>query len=124
MAVTSTSTPTVIQTERGLSIAGTRITVYDVMDFLTADWPPMLIRDRLNLTDHQIAEVMEYIAAHRAEVEADYQEVLREAQVNRQYWEARNRERVAQIAALPPKLDQEALRDKLRAWKERLGTDE
>jgi hypothetical protein len=36
----------------------------------------------------------------------------------------RNRERFKQIAALPPKPGQEALRDKLRAWKERIGTDE
>jgi len=124
MAAISTTTPTVIRTERGLTIAGTRITLYDVMDHLTADWPPKLIRDRLNLTDHQITDVLDYIAAHRAEVEADYQEVLQEAQANRQYWESRNRERFVQIALLPPKPGQEALREKLRAWKERIGTDE
>jgi hypothetical protein len=50
--------------------------------------------------------------------------VLQEAQANRQYWESRNRERFAQIAALPPKPGQEALREKLRAWKERIGTEE
>ncbi len=124
MAATSTTTPTVIRTERGLTIAGTRITLYDVMDYVTTDWPPKLIRDRLNLTDQQITDTMDYIAAHRAEVEADYQEVLQEARANQQYWEERNRERFAQIAALPPKLGQEALRDKLRAWKERIETDE
>ena len=124
MAMISTSTPTVIRTERGLTIAGTRITLYDVMDYVTADWPPKLIRDRLNLSDQQITDVLDYIAAHRAEVEADYQEVLQEAQTNRQYWEERNREHFRQIAALPPKPGQEALRDKLRAWKERIGTDE
>jgi len=114
----------VIRTERGLTIAGTRITLYDVMDYVTADWPPKLIRDRLNLNDQQITDVIDYIASHRAEVEADYQEVLQEAQANRQYWEERNRERLAQITALPPKPGQEALREKLRAWKERIGTDE
>lgn len=124
MAATSTTTPTVIRTERGLTIAGTRITLYDVMDYIATDWPPKLIRDRLNLTDQQITDTMDYIAAHRAEVEADYQEVLQEARANQQYWEERNRERFAQIAALPPKLGQEALRDKLRAWKERIETDE
>lgn len=124
MATVSTTTPTVIRTERGLTIAGTRITLYDVMDYLTADWPPKLIRDRLNLTDQQITDVLDYIAAHRAEVDADYQEVLQDAQANRQYWEERNRARFAQIAALPPKPGQEALREKLRAWKERIGTEE
>jgi uncharacterized protein (DUF433 family) len=124
MAAVSTTTPTVIRTERGLTIAGTRITLYDVMDYVTADWPSKLIRDRLNLTDQQITDVMDYIATHRAEVEAEYQDVLREAQANRQYWDERNRERFAQIAALPPKPGQEALREKLRAWKARIGTDE
>jgi uncharacterized protein (DUF433 family) len=124
MAVVSITTPTVIRTERGLTISGTRITLYDVMDYVTADWPPKLIRDRLNLSDQQITDVMEYIAAHPVEVEADYQDVLQEAQANRQYWEDRNHERYAQIAALPPKPGQEALREKLRMWKERIGTDE
>lgn len=120
---TSTDT-TVIRTERGLTIAGTRITLYDVMDYVTADWPPKLIRDRLNLTDQQITDVMDYITEHRTEVEAEYQEVLREAQEIREYWEERNRERFAQIATLPPKPGQEALREKLRAWKARIETTE
>src|SRR4051812_29189997 len=89
MAAISTTHPTVIRTQRGLTIADTRITLYDVMDYLTADWPPKLIRDRLNLTDEQITDVMDYIAVHRAEVEADYQDVLQEAQANRDYWEDR-----------------------------------
>jgi hypothetical protein len=67
---------------------------------------------------------MDYIAAHHAEVEADYQDVLQEAQANRQYWEDRNHERLAQISTLPPKPGQEALREKLRVWKERIETDE
>lgn len=123
MATISTATPTVLHTERGLTIAGTRLTLYDVMDYVTAGWPPKLIRDRLHLTDQQITDVMAYIEAHRAEVEADYQDVLREAQANRQYWDERNRQRFASIATLPPKPGQEALREKLRAWKERIGTD-
>ena len=124
MAAVSTTMPSVISTERGLTIAGTRITLYDVMDYVTAEWPPKLIRDRLNLTDEQITDAMAYIALHRAEVEADYQDVIQEAHANRQYWEERNHERFAQIATLPPKPGQEALREKLRAWKERLRTDE
>lgn len=123
MATVSTITPTVLHTERGLTIAGTRITLYDVMDYLTADWPPKLIRDRLNLTEQQITDAITYIAAHRAEVEADYREILQEAHTNQQYWEERNRERYAQIAALPPKPGQESLRDKLRTWKQRLETE-
>ena len=113
--------PTVIRTNRGLSIAGTRITLYSLLDYLHAGWPPHLLRDEFNLTDHQVAEVMKYIEAHRDEVETEYQTVLQQAEENRQYWEAQNKEHLAKVAALPPKPGQEELRAKLRAAKEKLG---
>jgi uncharacterized protein (DUF433 family) len=122
MSSSADNNATVIRTERGLTIAGTRLTLYDVMDYVTADWPPKLIRDWLNLSDQQMADVMAYIDAHRSEVEAEYQSVLQTAQENRQYWEERNRERLARIAALPPKPGQEALWAKLQAWKAKLET--
>lgn len=110
----------VTRTSRGLSIAGTRITLYDVMDYLKADWPPKLIQQWLNLTDQQITDVMGYIEKNRAEVEAEYQLVLQQTEEIRQYWEVRNRDRFAQIASLPPKPGQEEIRTKLQAWKEKL----
>ncbi len=112
--------PTVIRTSRGLSIAGTRITLYDIMDYLSANWPSDLIRDWFNLTDQQMADVMDYIEKHRAEVEAEYQLVLQQADEVRRYWEARNQEHFAQIAALPPKRGQEEIRARLAAWKAQL----
>lgn len=108
---------TVVQTSRGLSIAGTRITLYSILDYVHSGWPPKLIRDRLNLTDQQITDAFDYIAAHRTQVEAEYQQVLRDAEEIRQYWEERNRERLAAIAALPPKPEQAAIRAKLAATK-------
>lgn len=112
----------IIWTERGLTIAGTRITLYDVMDYLTAEYPAKLIREKLCLTDGQVDVALSYIKAHRAEVEAEYQEVLHIAESNRQYWEERSREHFARIAAIPPKSGQEALRAKLQAWKDRLAS--
>jgi uncharacterized protein (DUF433 family) len=109
--------PSIIRTERGLTIAGTRITLYDIMDYLVEDGLSRLIGDRLNLTDQQVADALKYIEENRAEVEAEYQQVLREAEETRQYWEERNRERLAQIAAMPPKPGQEAIRAKLKAHK-------
>jgi uncharacterized protein (DUF433 family) len=117
MAEINMSQTTVVRTERGLSIAGTRITLYNIMDYIKAGWPPKLIRDRLNLTDKQITDVMDYIKAHQAEVEAEYQLILQQAEEIRQYWEARNRERFAEIAAMPPKPGQEEIRAKLQARK-------
>ncbi|QZZ19903.1 DUF433 domain-containing protein [Leptothermofonsia sichuanensis E412] len=110
----------IIRTERGLTIAGTRITLYDVMDYFTAGYPAKLIREKLCLTDAQVDAALSYIKAHQAEVEAEYQQVLQIAEGNRQYWEERNREHFARIAAMPPKPGQEAIRAKLQAWKDRL----
>jgi uncharacterized protein (DUF433 family) len=112
---------TVIRTSRGLSIAGRRLTLDSIMDYLHAGWPPHVIRDELNLTDTQMTDVMEYIAAHRDEVEHEYQGVLQQAEENRRYWDARNRERLAHIAHTPPQPGQEQLRAKLQAVKARLG---
>jgi uncharacterized protein (DUF433 family) len=120
MAKTNTSHNTVVRTERGLSIAGTRITLYDVMDYITAGWPTRLIQHWLDLTDTQIADVMDYIERHRAEVEAEYQLVLQRVEETRRYWEAQNRERFAEIASMPPKPGQELLRAQLQARKTEL----
>jgi uncharacterized protein (DUF433 family) len=124
MTPTSNGQPGIIRTERGLTIAGERITLYDVMDYVRAEYPSKFIRGMLNLTDEQVNAALSYIEANRAEVEAEYQIVLREAEEIRQYWEERNRERLAQIKALPAKPGQEAIRAKLQAWKEKLGMTE
>src|SRR5258706_819439 len=94
MIPTSNGSSTVVRTERGLSIAGTRITLYTILDYLHADWPPKLIQDWLNLTSTQMADVLAYIADHRDEVEAEYQQVVQQAEETRRYWEARNHERL------------------------------
>ena len=121
MTKTETPKPTVIRTSRGLSVAGTRITLYSLLDYLHAGWPPHLIREEFNLTEQQMTAVMEYIDAHRDEVETEYQEVLQQAEESRRYWEAQNRDRLAKIAATPPKQGQEQIRAKLRAAKAKLG---
>jgi len=111
----------VILNERGLTIAGTRITLYDVMDYLKAQYPQKLIREKLGLNDEQISSALTYIETHHTEIEAEYQECLQQALEIRQYWEERNRERFAKIATMLPKPSQEVLRAKLQAWKARIG---
>ncbi len=109
--------PAVVRTGRGLSVAGTRITLYDIMDYLKADWPPTLIQQWFDLSSQQMTEIMSYIGSHRREVEAEYQEVLKRAQENRSYWESRNRNRLARIAELPTRPGREAAVAKLRDLK-------
>jgi uncharacterized protein (DUF433 family) len=107
----------IIRTERGLTIAGTRITLYDVMDYLKAQYPSKFIRDAFNLTDEQIHAALSYIEVHQTAVEAEYQEILKTAEEIRQYWEQRNRERFARIAAASPRPGYEAVRAKLQERK-------
>jgi uncharacterized protein (DUF433 family) len=107
----------IVRTERGLTIAGTRVTLYDLMDYIHAGYPHSLIRNKFYITDEQFSTAMSYIKSNYAEVEAEYQIVLQQAEEIRQYWEERNRERIAQIPTMPPKPGQEAAWAKLQARK-------
>lgn len=107
----------IVRTERGLAIAGTRITLYDVMDYVTEHYPPRFIRGLFDLIEEQINAALAYIEANRTEVEAEYQQVFKEAEELRQYYEEQNRELIARIAAQPPKPGTEAAWEKLRAAK-------
>ncbi len=98
MTLTDNRQATVVRTDRGLSISGTRITLYHIMDYLRAEWHPKLIRRWLDLTEQQISDVMNYISTHRNEVEAEYQSVLQQSEEIRRYWNERNRERIEKIA--------------------------
>jgi len=117
MLETETNAAAVVRTERGLTLAGTRITLYDILTYLKADWPPHLIEQWLNLTAAQMTAAMDYINTHRETVEAEYQRVVQHAETNRRYWEERNRERLEQIAQLPPKPGTEVIHAKLHARK-------
>lgn len=121
MVETTHPQSTIVRTERGLSISGSRITLYNIMDYLKADWPPKLIQQWLDLTEQQITEAMAYINTHQDEVEAEYQLVLQQAEESRKYWEDYNKERFARIAALPPKPGREAVHAKIQAKKAELG---
>ncbi|MEO1134683.1 MAG: DUF433 domain-containing protein, partial [Cyanobacteria bacterium J06639_1] len=77
----------IVRTERGLAIAGTRITLYDVMDYLLEQYPPKFIRSWLRLTEEQMSVALSYIEDNRSTVESEYRSVLNEVERTRQYWE-------------------------------------
>lgn len=120
MTSASNEKATIARTERGLTIVGTRITLYDVMDYVAEQYPPKFIRAMLKLTDEQVNAALFYIEMHRQEVEAEYQLILKEAEELRQYYEEQNRELVEKIAKMPPPLGREAAWEKLQAQKARL----
>ncbi len=117
--IVQTEYPSVVRTSHGLSIAGIRITLYDILDYLKAGWTPRLIQELLDLTESQIGDAMQYIEHHRAEVDAEYQEIVKRAEENRAYWKAREQEHLAQRRKNPVQLtpEQIALREKFEAWR-------
>ncbi len=118
----TTAPNAIVRTGRGLTIAGTRITLYSIMDYLKADWPPKLIKDLFDLTDQQITDAIEYIEANRDEVEAEYQLVLQNAEENRRYWTEFNREHLEKVAAMPHKPENQEIWRKLKARQAQLET--
>ena len=109
--------PTVIRTERGLTVAGTRITLYAILDYLHANWPPKLVQNWLDLSDQQMTDVLAYLDSHRTEVEQEYQQVVQQAATLRVYWDGQLQEHLAQR---PPKsltAEQASLRARFQVWK-------
>ena len=115
MTLVSNEQAVIIRTERGLTIAGTRITLYDVMDYLIEEYPQKFICSMLSITDKQLIAALSYIDAHRAEVETEYQNVLKEAEELRQYYEQQNHDLIAKITTKTPEIGTEEIRAKLRA---------
>jgi uncharacterized protein (DUF433 family) len=108
---------TVVRTPRGLTVKGTRLTIYSLIDEIKSKASFKYIRDLYELTDEEMLDVLDYIHLHSEEVEKEYQEVVREAEENKQYWEERNRER---FAAMRP--EREAFEAKLKALKQKRPT--
>jgi uncharacterized protein (DUF433 family) len=103
---------TVIRTTRGLTVKGTRLTLYSIMDGIKEDNSLKNVRDIYELTDEEMLDVLDYIHLHRKEVETEYQEVVRRAEESKRYWEERNRDRFSKLSSR-----QETVRVKLREWR-------
>jgi uncharacterized protein (DUF433 family) len=67
---------TIINRGRGPEIAGTRITVYDIMDYLKEDWHHTAIAATLRISSDQVLAAVQYIKDHEEEIEANYQKLL------------------------------------------------
>ncbi|HKS69571.1 MAG TPA: DUF433 domain-containing protein [Ktedonobacterales bacterium] len=101
------------RSDKGLTISGTRVTLYALLDYLHAGRSHEQICEWLGLTDAQLRVALDYIAMHREAVEAEYAEVLRQADERRRYWEGRLREHLARTPPAPPSPEKTALYAKL-----------
>lgn len=83
----------IIQTGRGPTVTGTRITLYQLMEYLKDGWTPKHVAEWFGLSQEQMDAVMDYLRANEAELEQKYAAVLQHAEEERRYWTERNRER-------------------------------
>jgi uncharacterized protein (DUF433 family) len=67
---------TIIDRGRGPEIAGTRITVYTILECLQEGWRPDLIAFWYHLGENQVEAAIRYIDEHKEEVAADYQKIM------------------------------------------------
>lgn len=114
--------------DMGLAIAGTRVTLYTIIEYLREGWSQAEIGGWLNLTADQMRAALEYIEAHRDKVEAEYDEVLREAEERQRYWEARLQKHLAHQRREAPSPEKAMLYAKLaeqraQTIRELLGDD-
>jgi len=110
MSTMTAVTPLIEETPRGPSIAGTRITVYSVMDYLKGDWDRDFVKRVMVITDEQLDAVLEYIAQHKEEVERDYQRILRRSEELRAHYKKIQMER----SPFPPDMPEEEKRTLMR----------
>ncbi len=66
----------IIDRGRGPEIAGTRITVFDVLDYRKHGWHRDRIAALFRLSSDQVQTAFDYIDAHHEAVMADYQRIL------------------------------------------------
>lgn len=66
----------IIDRGRGPEIAGTRITVYNVLDYIEEGWHPARIALFFSISTDQVQAAIDYIAMHRDEVMPEYREML------------------------------------------------
>lgn len=70
----------IIDRGRGPEVEDTRVTVYRIMDFVRERSSVGRIANELQLTEEQVHVALDYIAAHRRTVEAEYEKILQRVQ--------------------------------------------
>jgi uncharacterized protein (DUF433 family) len=115
---TTTTEALIVETSRGPSLAGTRITVYSVMDYIKAGRSKYYIGQIMELTREQVDAVFDYVEAHRESVEAEYAHILQREAVARAESEKVLRERMPHLFEMSPEELRQHLIQKLAAKKQ------
>ena len=114
---TTTTEAVIVETPRGPSLAGTRITVYSVMDLIKANRSKRYIAQMMLLTPEQVDAVFDYVETHRDAVEAQYARILQREAEARTAFKKWRRERMPHLVDLSPEELRQHLIQKLEAKK-------
>ena len=66
----------IIDVGRNPRIAGTRITVYTILEFVQGGWRPDDIAFWFGLAKDQVGAAIRYIEEHKEEVTAEYEKIM------------------------------------------------
>lgn len=83
--------PSVVRTKKGLALAGTRLMLYDLMDYRHQNWSTGRIQQWFRLTDQQVRDSFEFLSKYQFEVETEYRQVLNYAEEKHLYWREQQR---------------------------------
>ena len=114
MSISSTPTPLIVETRRGPCIAGTRITVFSVMDYLKGERSRDFIKHILGISDEQLDAVLAYITLHKEAIEQEYTAIVRRSEERRADYEKVFRER----SPFPPHM---SLEERVAHMRQRLA---
>jgi hypothetical protein len=92
--------PVVMETSRGPSVNGTRITVYAILESLHYSSPDY-VQGLYRLPDEVWVGVMAYIEENREELERELAEIIQRSEEERRYWTERNKDRINRPPAPP-----------------------
>jgi uncharacterized protein (DUF433 family) len=109
------------RSDRGLVIAGSRLTLYEIMDLVKKSWSSEQILDFYPLTVGQLQDAYNYFAAHGEVFEAEYQQVVRESEELEQYYRAKQEELMRAAANRPRTPEEAALRARFEEEKAKKG---
>ena len=118
----TTTEALIVETPRGPSLAGTRITVYSVMDLIKANRSKRYIARMMLLTPEQVDAVFEYVEQHREAVEAEYARILQREAEARAASERLMRERTPHWFTMSPEEFRQYAIEKIAAKKQAAET--
>ncbi|MCI0391188.1 MAG: hypothetical protein MOB07_20805 [Acidobacteria bacterium] len=121
MSTMTTVIPLIEETARGPSIAGTRITIYSVMDCLKLGLSRNYAKASFRISDEELDAVIEYIEQHKEQVERDYERILRRSEELQERYRKIQLERSPFPPDLPLKERKKLMVEKIRKMKETGG---